>query len=239
MRYKCETNSVIGFVQQLACNYLPSGYWHYTTGSIPSNKDPSVIDERIVSRYGIDLTRSARARRKAKGLANLHYLRYERFFVILATHGIHEFHKAEAEYIKNVTRKQPIHFEGYSLCVQQGGFVAKDEHEALPVPDGKYRVRVQIGKRRYLELLAYFKDIALRRSAEELGKELYNLPFEPYAPIRRQLLRILLTVNKIRKAAGLDALKYDVIRYRRDIVTPLNYLEVSTFGKSPELLMAS
>ena len=144
----------------------------------------------------------------------------------LATHGIHEFHRAEAEYIKNVTRKQPIHFEGYSLCVQQGGFVAKDEHEALPVPDGKFRVRVQIGKRRYLELLAYFKDIALRRSAEELGRELYNLPFEPYAPIRRQQLRILLTVNRIRKAAGMDTVASDTIRYRRQIVSPFDVLDL-------------
>ena len=41
------------------------------------------------------------------------------------------------------------------------------------------------------ELKTYFRENACRRSAESLGRELYNLPFEPYAPVRQQLLNLL------------------------------------------------
>jgi hypothetical protein len=220
MQYRCEATSLSGFVQQLACNYLPHGYWFWVSGTIPENKDPSTIDQRIVAKYGIDLSRSARARRKEIGQANLHYLRFERFFLILATHGIHEFHKVEAQFIRNVTRNQPVQFAGYSISVKQGGYLSSEAPGDEPVADGKLRVRVQIARARYLELLAYFREMAVRLSSEELGKELYKIPFEPYAPVRRQMLRILLTVNKTRKAAGLEPLLYSVLRYQRRIVKP-------------------
>lgn len=220
MQYRCEATSLQGFVQQLACNYLPHGYWFWVSGTVPENKDPRAIDQRIVAKYGIDLSRSTRARRKELGQANLHYLRYERFFLILATHGIHEFHKAEAQFIRNVTRNQPIQFAGYSISVKQGGYLASESPDVEPVADSKLRVRVQIARARYLELLAYFKDVAVRLTSDELGKEFYNVPFEPYAPVRRQMLLILLTVNKTRKAAGLEPLPYTVLRYQRRIVKP-------------------
>jgi hypothetical protein len=64
--------------------------------------------------------------------------------------------------------------------------------------------RVQIERERYAEPKAYFLDIAAKRSAESLGRELYDLPFEPYAPVRQQLLNLLRLVNKARQAAGED-----------------------------------
>jgi hypothetical protein len=64
-----------------------------------------------------------------------------------------------------------------------------------------------------LELAAY-------RSAESLGRELYNLPFEPYAPVRQQMLNILRLVNKKRKEAGYELLPPTVLRYQRRIVRP-------------------
>jgi hypothetical protein len=38
--------------------------------------------------YKLDQSKWARARRKAKGLANVAYLRHGRFFVLLATEGM-------------------------------------------------------------------------------------------------------------------------------------------------------
>lgn len=227
MQYRCEATSLEGFVQQLACNYLPHGYWFWVSGTVPETKDARVIDQKIVTKYGIDLSRSARARRKELGQANLHYLRFERFFLILAIHGIHEFHRTEAQFIRNVTRNQPIQFAGYSISMKQGGYLAKESHDTEPVADGKLRVRVQIARARYLELLAYFKDVAVRLTSDELGRELYSVPFEPYAPVRRQMLRILLTVNKTRKAAGLEPLPFSVLRYQRRIVKPFESSRVS------------
>lgn len=40
MKYRCEATSLEGFVQQLASNILPHGYWHNVTGRVPDGKDP-------------------------------------------------------------------------------------------------------------------------------------------------------------------------------------------------------
>ena len=69
MEYRYEAASVTGFVQQLACNYLPHGYWFYVTGSVPEGKDPAAIDRKLMEKYGVGLSRQQRARRKLAGLA--------------------------------------------------------------------------------------------------------------------------------------------------------------------------
>src|SRR5262245_5931275 len=111
MEYRCEATSVEGFVQMLASNYLPHGYFFYLSGQVPPGKDRRAIDEKLIARYGIDLSRQQRSRRKLAGLANLHYLRFESFFVILATHGKHHFFAAEANNIRDI-RKHSLTFAG-------------------------------------------------------------------------------------------------------------------------------
>ncbi len=53
MEYRYLTTSLEGFVQQLACNILPHGYWFYVRGSIPDGKDPLSIDAKLLDRYGL------------------------------------------------------------------------------------------------------------------------------------------------------------------------------------------
>jgi hypothetical protein len=96
MQYRCVAITVEGFVQQLAGCLLPHGYWFYVAGRIPPHKDPERVDAKLIARYGIDLSKRERARRKQRGYANLHYLRYERFFVLLATKGEHRFERGIA-----------------------------------------------------------------------------------------------------------------------------------------------
>ena len=52
--------------------------------------------------------------------------------------------------------------------------------------------------------------------------EFYELPFEPYAPIRRQLLNLWRSVNHARKTAGFTPLPVEVLPLRRRIVKPFN-----------------
>ena len=73
---------------------------------------------------------------------------------------------------------------------------------------------MRIEKDTYLELKAFFEDIALR-GASQVGRALASLPFEAYAPIRRQLLSLLGSVNRKRRAAGLDPLPWSVLRLKR------------------------
>lgn len=122
-------------------------------------------------------------------------------------------------------RKVPIQVGGYSLSVKPGGVLrTNDEHRPV-TSDPKMRVRVQISRERFRELLYYFQEISCRRSIESLSSELYSIPYEPYAPVRRQLLTVVRKVNEKRQQAGLDKLPYTVLRYQRTIVKPFERAE--------------
>lgn len=217
MEYRYEATSVEGFVQQLACNYLPHGYFFYVAGFIPAKKDPRHVDRKLLAKYGIAISRQSRARRKQAGHANLHYLRYRQFFVLLATHGKHSFFAEETVRLRDA-RRLPIRFKDYSISVKRDS--ARGE--------GKWRVSVQIARERYLGLKAYFVYFAVRRSSEMLFWQLYALPYEPYAPVRQQLLNILRVINKARKAAGFAQVATNALRYRRHIVKPFERPKAST-----------
>ncbi len=183
MEYRCEATSPVGFVQQLVSCYLPHGYWFYVPGCIPEHKDPRSVDEKLLAKYGIGVSRSSRARRKQAGIANVHYLRHERFFALLATHGHHPFYDDEADNIRDV-RRVPIKFAGYSISVKKGGYRRKASPNSPAIRDDKWRVRVQIDQEIYRDLTAYFLDIALLRTVEQLSRDLFSLLDEPYAPVR-------------------------------------------------------
>jgi hypothetical protein len=176
--YRCQAGSEIGFVQQLACNYLPHGYWFYVTGQIPPDKDPQQVDEKLIDKYDIAVSRSTRWRRKKAGTANLHYLRHERFFVLLATHGKHRFFEEEQERIRD-SRQISIQFSGYSIGSKQGDYLQKSPGRK-PKRDHRFRSRVQVSRPVYLDWLAYFEHTAHRSPAERLAAQLYQFPYEPY-----------------------------------------------------------
>ena len=70
-----------------------------------------------------------------------------------------------------------------------------------------------------------FIEQACHRSVDSLAKELYCLPFEPYAPIRRQQLELLRVINQERQAAGYEKVPPSVLRYKRRIVSPYEPVE--------------
>ncbi|MHB8954584.1 MAG: hypothetical protein ACYC4U_16555 [Pirellulaceae bacterium] len=213
MRYRCETTSVEGFVQLLACNYLPHGYWFYVTGWIPTDKDARKVDIKLITKYDIDVARATRARRKRSGRANVHYLRHERFFVLLATHGEQPFFVEESASMRDI-REVPLKVAGYAVGYRRGN------RKRDGTIDSHWHSHVQIERSRYNDLKAYFLELATRRSAACLAREFYQLPFEPYAPVRRQLLNILRAVNRLRKQAGLEQLPFQILPLRRRVVKP-------------------
>lgn len=225
MEYRCVAASPTGFVQQLAVHYLAHGYWFYVQGVIPDHKDPAHVDAKLLAKYGIGLSRQSRARRKSVGIANVHYLRYERYFVLLATHGHHPFYDHEHASIRDA-RRVPIKFMGYSIGVTKGGYLRKVDPAAAPERDDRWKARVQIGRQHYQALKAYLLEVATRHSLEHLAMEFYSVPFEPYARVRQQMLNILRLVNKKRRANGLASLSPEVLRYRRRIVKPFDLPEV-------------
>lgn len=123
--------------------------------------------------------------------------------MLIATKGRHEFFEAEPN-IADV-RRRPIRFAGYSISYRRG-------------VDRRFHVSVRIAPDEYLRLKGYLVGLAVHRSAQRLMAEFQRVPFEPYAPVRRQLLNILRAVNRVRREAGFEQVPLSALRLRRRIV---------------------
>ena len=207
MAYRCVATSVAGFVQQLAVAYVAHGYWFYVTGWIPPGKAPEDVDRKLIDRYGIDVSKWTRCRRRKLGQAKIQYLRYGEFFVLLATHGEHPFFAAEGKRVKDI-RIEPLYFMGYSIG-------------ARPARGGQsWHGSVRIDRTAFRERKAYFQSIALFHSVEDIVAALRRIEYEPYAPVRDQLRQILRAVNRRRKAAGLELVPRTAVWLRRKPLRP-------------------
>jgi len=225
MIYHYLATSPEGFVQQVATCYLTHGYYFFVQGVVPPGKDPRQIDLKLLEKYEIALTSDQRYYRKRQGLASIHYLRYRYHWIMVATHGVHRWwdeHHDENRHRSQVkdARLVPIHFQGYSIRIRKGNFLRKQREDERPRADGRLRVRVLISKNSYRLLRAELLELATRRPAEYLAVRLNSVPFEPYAPIRKQLLALLRMINARRTVAGLDRVPVTSIRMRRRIVRP-------------------
>lgn len=211
--YRAEATTIEGFVQQLTC-YIASGYRWYVTGCVPQHKDVRKVDARLIEKYEIDLSKYQRARKKSRGEANVQYLRFQRFFVVIATAPIggHPFTCAERGALRDI-RKQPIRFAGYSISSRRDGSALRNGVE-------QWRVHVRIDRDAFLELRDFYVDAATRRPRAELERGLREVRFEPYAPVRRQLLSILRQTNSKRRIVGLRPLRMRCLRFRRNQVRP-------------------
>jgi hypothetical protein len=115
--------------------------------------------------------------------------------------GCHRFFEEEAENVFDV-RRTPIRVGGYAVSFRHG------------------RSYVRIAEERFRELKSYFLEVAIHRKAGPLANELAALPFEPYAPVRRQLFIVLRAVNRARRSAEFQPVPWTALRLRRRIVRP-------------------
>ncbi len=63
-------------------------------------------------------------------------------------------------------------------------------------------------------------DLAVHRSVANLVEAFGRIPWEPYAPVRRQLLNVVRAVNLLRDRAGYELVPISALRFRRRIVKP-------------------
>ncbi len=220
--YRYLATSRTGFIQQVVSCYLRHGYYFFVQGRISEGKDADVLDRKLLVHYGIAKNRNQRYWRKKHGQANVQYIRFERDWLMLATQGKHDWFHQERANIRDC-RRQPIRVLGYSLSVVNGGYVShrlKEAPDGPPERDSKRRVRVQISRAGYRELHATLLENARRRRVDWFAQYFWNIGYEPYAPIRRQLLELIRQVNKSRSAAGLPKISPKVIRYQQRKVKP-------------------
>ncbi len=100
MELRYLVSSPAALVQQLALSTLRYGYRYFVTGMLPERKDPVAFDERIIAKYDIAITDWRRRERLARGLANVKYLRCDRFFLLIASDGHHQFKELEAKTLR-------------------------------------------------------------------------------------------------------------------------------------------
>lgn len=201
MQYRCVTTSVAGFIQQVAVSYVARGYWFYVAGCVPPKKDPEHVDQKLIARYGIAVSQKERCRRKRAGLSNMQYIRHERFFLLMASHGQHVFFEEEAGQVRDA-RRAPIQYAGYAISYRN------------------QRVCVRIAVDEYARLKAHFLELACRRSVDALAGEFACVRMQPYAPVRVQMLNIWRAVNRARRAAGLETMPIEGVPWKRGIVPP-------------------
>jgi hypothetical protein len=200
MKYRAEATTLEGFIQQLAAGYVCRGYWFYYQGFVPAGKDPRAVDAKLIARYGVTASKFERARRKARGLANVQYLRYGRHFVLISTPG-------ERNPLRNDHKLQDAH----EVPIKLGGY-------AVSFRGGHACVRIE--RNAWKQLKAYYLGLATKRSVSWFEREFRRWPFEPWAPIRRQTFVILNQVNRARKAAGLELVPTSCVRIKRRIYRP-------------------
>lgn len=193
--YRCVAISVAGFLQQLAVSYVGNGYFFYVTGLIPADKDPTAVDAKLIERYGIDCSKWANARRQERGEAKVQYLRFGQFFALMATAGRHPFFHNESQFAD--IRRKPILCFGYSVGCWH------DEH-------GNWRPSVRLTETEYERIRSDLLEMATHATPEELDSRLRRLRLSLFAPVRRQLWRIVRDANQAREACGLEPVPFEV-----------------------------
>jgi hypothetical protein len=203
-------------VQQLVVSYVANGYFFYVLGQIPERKAPEIVDQKLVERYGIDVSKWARLRQRNAGRASVQYLRYGRTFILIATPGDHSFFLDEASVIRDL-RRTPIRVFGYAVSHRRGHAqvrIAHDDFKRL--------------ERRILDACAY-------QHADSIAADLARIPYEPYAGVRHQLVRLIRAVNLYRRRAGQKPIAADILRMKRRIVRPFAAAGLTTVGiREPE-----
>lgn len=206
MTYRCEAQTLDGFLAQLV-RYVASGHYFYVTGMVPERKDPAKVDRKLIDLYGIDRPKWDRARRRLGDQAGMHYLRYRRFFVLLATHGRHRFFEEHEKNICDI-RRTALRVRGYSI---------RYTHSDI---EKRWKVFVRLDKATYRSLRAHLLELATRpsyRDTARLAGEFQALQFQGYGPVRGQVLAIIKAANRRRRRAGYGQLPTDLVPRMRPV----------------------
>jgi hypothetical protein len=177
-------DSVSAFVRRLAVNLVPNGYWFYVTGCIPAGKDAAAVDSKLIERYDLNQSKHVRYRRRLTGQASVAYVRFEREFILLATHGEHIFFEREAGQVHDL-RRRPVRFHAYSISY-------RNEHASVRIHAQEFaRLRVEVERG------------ATRWTEQGQSEAIERLPYERYAPIRQQIRSLHRLATRQRRRAGL------------------------------------
>ncbi len=206
--YPYVVYTVAGLLQQVV-NLVNKGYRLFYQGSIREGKDPLKTDLHMLATYEVIRSKYTRCRLKKEGQGSAQYLRFGNEWIMLMTEGLGPW------FDEQIQRKRPNDLTGYPALHLHGHQIRHGWGD-----DRKKHTLVSISKPVLRDLEAYFLEMATKRSWTSLVNAFWDIPFEPYKPVRIQLLQLLHKVNFKRKCAGLPRVPASAIPKQRKIVRP-------------------
>ena len=171
-----------------------SGYYFVFYNQLKPSKDPSKLDDKMIRIWQLDQPYWKREKRRRGHAPSIWYLRYNRHYLLMSTHGraadgeAHPFFEEYASQLFDI-RKYALYFCGYSIRYPRSKTT------------GKHQAFVRLDKATYELLRDTLCERAIReryRSQDVMEAEFERLPYQPYREVRNQLCRVLKQVNKRR-----------------------------------------
>ena len=190
--------TLFDFYLRLVRDYFGRGYYHYYLVPHRETKTSVEVHDILKDVYKVTDHRTARARRKAKGLANCNVVMFERYACIVATEGEHEILDWNLFQDIRKTALRIGKYEIFFLGYKKGG----REKISVRIP------KTDLKKiRKTLYAPKHGTPLALLSKKEV---EYYLSMISPYTfeGIQNQRFNQLKRVNKERKRAGLPAVKW-------------------------------
>jgi len=222
-QYQYESPSLDGFVQRIVV-LSQKGYYYFLNGTIPAGRDLIYTDQKLLEKSVAWVTKDQRYLRKQQGKANAHYFRHDRDWAVMLTDGAHPMRREnQKERLLDLRNEEhpPLYVGGYSIKLRRDGTPEGQRR-------GKLRAAVRIDDDSYSLLKARFLELCLRRPSGVLAASIYNVPFEPYAPVYRQMTAIVKAMNERRAKANMPEVPLDSVRFMRTL--PKHFQEVGDDG---------
>ena len=170
-------------IRRLTRYYLTEGYWYFVKGRIPDRKPLDQVDIKLSQKYQTALSKWQRHRRKAKGLANVQYLRYDRDFVLIATEGEHPLFFSDRS-VKDA-RKHPIEIWYYWIRVR-----SSRRYEVIVAPWAYHVVKDKVLR------------LAKEGNVDAITDQLQSLRWINYPGVNRQKQKMIAEASKILSRRG-------------------------------------
>jgi len=187
------------------------GYFFFCTFELAKDKDPEQLDAKLIELWNLDKPYWKREKRRRGRAPSIWYLRYDRFYVLLATHGKAPDggpHPFFVEYQTTNICRYSLSCFGYQIRYP----VSKETK--------RRKLFVRLSKETRDELRERLLSIAVKeryRDPESIEAVVASLPWQWYRPVREQVKVILKEVNKVRRYAGMKPVRLGCVPKRMRI----------------------
>lgn len=211
--YRCEMASVEEFVRRIE-RLVRREYYFAFVGHLKPGKDPLALDQKMVRLWNLDRKEWRWAKRSRGSESNVHYVRFRRTYVLLATAGRPEkkgrrpWRRGEIPPRGEFFEQHPNHIDLKDVGLKLFGYNIKSTYSRA---HNRRRVFIRLQREKAFPRIkaSLLRKATLSRyqQREAMEAAFWHLPILWYGPVREQLSSVLRAVNRIRSRAGLSELR--------------------------------